>query len=120
MKTLLAAVIAALSLGLAAPAAADPYHDPYHPDYIRGWCPGGGTNEGVGVSYSNLTGWCNGVQYPDGTFWHQNRHFDGSGSGGKFPALMLSCSSTNLSRTVSRVQSVRSYGLVGFPVLPIQ
>lgn len=74
MRTLLTAVIAVLSMGLAVPAVADPYHDPYHPDYVRGWCPGGGTNQGVGVSYSNLTGWCNGVQYPDGTFWHQTAY----------------------------------------------
>lgn len=48
------------------PAPLSPYNDPYHPSYNTMWCPGGGLG-GEGNS-----SWCDGVDYPDGTFWHQS------------------------------------------------
>lgn len=61
-----AGVITVLALGVAAPASANPYAgDPLHPDIRVGWCPGGG------AQLLNGKGWCDGEDYPDGSFWHQ-------------------------------------------------
>jgi hypothetical protein len=53
-------------------ANADP--DPYHPDWSIGWCPGGGTIRMGATALPNiggLSGHCDGIAYPDGSFWHQ-------------------------------------------------
>ncbi|WP_246182777.1 hypothetical protein [Mycolicibacterium grossiae] len=57
-----AAGVAALAVAFAAPAAADP--DPHMPDMQSGYCPGGGMGSQISLAY------CDGVPYPDGTFWH--------------------------------------------------
>lgn len=63
MKWLLAIGVSAAVFS-AAPAYADPSHDPYHPNYDGNWCPGGGTGA------AGARGYCDGVDYPDGSFWH--------------------------------------------------
>lgn len=49
---------------VAVPAHADSPHDRYHPNYDENWCPGGGTGA------AGARGYCDGVDYPDGSFWH--------------------------------------------------
>ena len=63
----------ALLLTAAGLAAADPDQEqpppgqePHMPNSMMGYCPGGGFG-GIG------TGWCDGVKYPDGSYWHQVR-----------------------------------------------
>lgn len=48
---------AALSVGV---AYADP--DPHIPNPQIGYCPGGG--------HSGYLGYCDGIKYPDGSYWH--------------------------------------------------
>lgn len=65
MKTAVAfasGVIAALAWGRAAPAYADP--DPRMPNMAAGYCPGGGMGSQIYAAY------CDGVPYPDGSYWH--------------------------------------------------
>lgn len=47
------------------PAPLAPWDDPHHPNVSQGFCPGGG------AQLLNGKGWCDGVDYPDGSFWHQ-------------------------------------------------
>jgi len=64
MKTTLAAAAATTftSMALAVPAVADP--DPHMPDPQTMYCPGGGAGSMI------YAGWCDGVPYPDGSYWH--------------------------------------------------
>jgi hypothetical protein len=43
-------------------AVADP--DPHIPDMAAGYCPGGGMGSQIYLAY------CDGVPYPDGSYWH--------------------------------------------------
>lgn len=66
-----AGTAAALLFGGGAIATADPEppppgQDTHMPNSMMGYCPGGGFG-GIG------TGWCDGVKYPDGSYWHQVR-----------------------------------------------
>ena len=63
MKQLL--ILAAIAFGCAAPAVAQP--DPHMPDLLAGYCPGGK----LGIPYTS--GYCDGVPYPDGSYWHMVR-----------------------------------------------
>ena len=56
--------LAAVAVLFAAPAQADPAPDPHMPNMQAGYCPGGGMGSQVWAAY------CDGVPYPDGTFWH--------------------------------------------------
>ena len=56
---LVAAATAALT---AVPAHADP--DPHIPNMGAGYCPGGGMGSQIWLAY------CDGIPYPDGSFWH--------------------------------------------------
>ena len=62
MRATLVAVTAATCLAFAAQAHADP--DPHMPDPRNDYCPGGGAGSMI------YAGWCDGVPYPDGTYWH--------------------------------------------------
>ncbi|MDT5108554.1 MAG: hypothetical protein QOI01_47 [Mycobacterium sp.] len=55
------ATAAALS---AAPAYAEPGPDPHMPNMQSGYCPGGGMGSQISLAY------CDGVPYPDGSYWH--------------------------------------------------
>jgi hypothetical protein len=60
------ALIAAATL--AAPAGhADP--DPHKPDVGANYCPGG-----AGVGDPSPEHYCDGVPYPDGSYWHATQH----------------------------------------------
>lgn len=58
------AAVVALSLLLAGSAHADPAPDPHMPNMAAGYCPGGGMGSQVYLAY------CDGVPYPDGSYWH--------------------------------------------------
>jgi hypothetical protein len=64
MRAMLAAFIAsaATCLTLATPAHGDP--DSHMPDPQNNYCPGGGAGSMI------YMGWCDGVPYPDGSYWH--------------------------------------------------
>jgi hypothetical protein len=63
MRATLATVISVSAiLTLAAPAFADP--DPHMPDPPNNYCPGGGAGSMIYMGY------CDGVPYPDGSYWH--------------------------------------------------
>jgi hypothetical protein len=72
VKNALTTSVAAIGLllGSAGVSGADPApppgQDPHMPNSMMGYCPGGGYG-GMG------TGWCDGVKYPDGSYWHQVR-----------------------------------------------
>jgi hypothetical protein len=57
-----AALAASAMPGLGAVAHADP--DPHMPDPLNGYCPGGGAG-------NVFEGYCDGVKYPDGSYWHK-------------------------------------------------
>jgi hypothetical protein len=60
-------IIAALGLSLAAAMFAAPAHagpDPHMPDPFNGNCPGGGGGNA-------FEGYCDGLHYPDGSYWHK-------------------------------------------------
>jgi len=56
--------LVAAAMVLAASAYADPAPDPHMPNMQAGYCPGGGMGSQISLAY------CDGVPYPDGTFWH--------------------------------------------------
>jgi hypothetical protein len=58
----IAAISAALILAPVAPAYADV--DPQIPNPGAGYCPGGGQGSMI------ILGYCDGVKYPDGSYWH--------------------------------------------------
>lgn len=65
MRHLLAAAsVAAATVLFAAPAVAAPEPDPHMPNMQAGYCPGGGMGSQISLAY------CDGVPYPDGTYWH--------------------------------------------------
>lgn len=45
-------------------AHADPAPDPHIPNPLVGYCPGGGAG-------NVFEGYCDGVKYPDGSYWHR-------------------------------------------------
>jgi hypothetical protein len=67
----IAFVVVALAMFSSPAAGADPPPpDPHMPDYRTRYCPGGS-----GVGLAQLL-WCDGVPYPDGSYWHQLHSFD--------------------------------------------
>lgn len=75
VRSLVLAILAfcvafAVSAILATSAKAAPTFniDPHLPNPALGYCPGGGSG-GFGAGY------CDGVEYGDGTFWHSSRGF---------------------------------------------
>jgi hypothetical protein len=63
MRNLMAAACFTAATVLAAvPAHADPY--PHMPNMQNGYCPGGGMGSQISMAY------CDGVPYPDGSYWH--------------------------------------------------
>jgi hypothetical protein len=61
---LLALGVTMVAMSSAAPAVAEPAADPRIPDMQAGYCPGGGMGSPISVAY------CDGVPYPDGSYWH--------------------------------------------------
>ena len=57
-----AALAASTMPGSGAMAHADP--DPHTPNMRAGYCPGGGMGSQISLAY------CDGVPYPDGSYWH--------------------------------------------------
>jgi len=57
-----AALAASTMPGSGAMAHADP--DPHMPNMQAGYCPGGGIGSQISLAY------CDGVPYPDGSYWH--------------------------------------------------
>ncbi len=51
-----------IALLVAGPACAGP--DPHMPDPLNGYCPGGGAG-------NVFEGYCDGIKYPDGSYWHR-------------------------------------------------
>jgi hypothetical protein len=65
VRHLLATLGVATVAVLSAPAAyADPAPDPHMPNMQAGYCPGGGMGSQISLAY------CDGVPYPDGSYWH--------------------------------------------------
>jgi hypothetical protein len=66
----LLAFIATTAIFCIAPATAyaDPAPDPHIPDMQAGYCPGGGMGSEAEFAY------CDGVPYPDGSYWHAIRY----------------------------------------------
>jgi hypothetical protein len=65
MRNLLAAaLLTAGAVFVPAPAYADPAPDPHMPNMQAGYCPGGGMGSQSSLAY------CDGVPYPDGSYWH--------------------------------------------------
>lgn len=65
-RSLLVAALAILTATAAAPSLAQAEPDRHIPDLSAGYCPGG-----KGGRYHSPTGhgWCDGIHYPDGSFW---------------------------------------------------
>jgi hypothetical protein len=64
-RRLLAIIATAALFGIApATAYADPPPDPHTPNMQAGYCPGGGMGSQISLAY------CDGVPYPDGSYWH--------------------------------------------------
>jgi hypothetical protein len=57
-------VLAVSAIVSSIPSEAAPWDDPHHPNPGNSFCPGGG------VILDTGKGWCDGVDYPDGSFWH--------------------------------------------------
>lgn len=65
MRHLLAALgVAAGAVLSAGPACADPVADPHMPNMQAGYCPGGGVGSQISLAY------CDGMPFPDGSYWH--------------------------------------------------
>ncbi|MFV1363791.1 hypothetical protein AAHH97_10165 [Mycolicibacterium elephantis] len=64
---LLVGAVTAAALATAATGSANQEMDPHMPNTTQGYCPGGG--------FGGATGWgyCDGIKYPDGSYWHQLR-----------------------------------------------
>lgn len=62
IRAVVAVAAAATSIAFAAPVHAEP--DPHIPDMSKGYCPGDG--QGIPI----WLGYCDGVPYPDGSYWH--------------------------------------------------
>ncbi len=67
MTTIRATLLAgAAAVALAGTAQADSSNpDPHIPNMAAGYCPGGGIGSPIYLGY------CDGVPYPDGSWWHQ-------------------------------------------------
>jgi len=63
-NVLAAACLTAAAVFIAPPAYADPAPDPHMPNMQVGYCPGGGMGSQISLAY------CDGVPYPDGSYWH--------------------------------------------------
>ena len=65
VRHLLAALgVTAAAVLSAAAAHADPASDPHMPNMQTGYFPGGGMGSQISLAY------CDGVPYPDGSYWH--------------------------------------------------
>jgi hypothetical protein len=64
MRATFAGVIAAVAVCLAFAGLAHADPDPHIPDPQNNYCPGGGAGSMIYVGY------CDGVPYPDGSYWH--------------------------------------------------
>ena len=70
VKQVMTVALIAIAM-LAAPAGhADP--DPHKPDVGANYCPGGATPSPEGT--------CDGVPYPDGSYWHATQRTSGANS----------------------------------------
>lgn len=87
LRSLFVAIAAAIAF---APLAhADPAPDPHMPNPLTGYCPGGGLG-------NLFEGYCDGVKYPDGSYWHRIQYGDATlpwfnQTGGQPTQLGLSC-----------------------------
>ena len=63
MNKLILATVAGLALALAPVAHADGL-DPHMPDGSKLWCQGG-------LGNNMMIPYCDGLHYPDGSYWHQ-------------------------------------------------
>ena len=67
VKHVMTMALIAIAMLAAPPAYADP--DPHKPDYGANYCPGGVTTDPASPGPS-----CNGVPYPDGSYWRAQQH----------------------------------------------
>jgi hypothetical protein len=62
--TVAAAALATSTMLAVAPSAAHADPDPHVPNMQAGYCAGGGMGSQISLAY------CDGVPYPDGSYWH--------------------------------------------------
>jgi hypothetical protein len=64
--------VAAIVSSAAAVASADP-PDPHQPDLTQNYCPGAQWSFDLQGPYNTQV--CDGEKYPDGSYWHQWKHY---------------------------------------------
>lgn len=89
MRSLFVAIAIVVAVVFAPLAHADPAPDPHMPNPLTGYCPGGGMG-------NLFEGYCDGVKYPDGSYWHRIQYGDATlpwfnQTGGQPTQLGLSC-----------------------------